>query len=64
MRREPLPKCNHCLNSTSFDVVITGSETRVFEENGDYKETTDRNIEAQAMTCVECGSTDIDWGWP
>lgn len=55
-----MPICQDCGNETAFEHEVNGTETRVYDpDTGEFDGVDTQSLNTTAITCAECGSSDV-----
>ena len=56
-----MPACKDCGNQTAFKHEVSGTQTRIYDDSGDYMKTESESLDTTSTGCGECGSSDIEY---
>ena len=54
-----MPVCRDCGNTSAFVHRVKGTETRLYDETGDFDGTENQHLESEDCWCAECKSHNV-----
>lgn len=55
-----MPICKNCGNQAAFKHEVSGTQVRIYDDDGDYMKTESESLDTTSTICDECGSSDIE----